>query len=190
MGFLYSIKRKKLLKIRLARTGRKNYPSYRIVVAEHSSAVQGKFIDIVGHYIPVRDPKVFEYDAEKIKEWINKGAKPSDTVATLLKNAGMPGMEKYIKPRNKNRKKKKEDEEVAEETAGVEESKTAEEGGKAPVEKSEEQAPAEETAPTENEEKPKEETATKEAAPDENQAKAKEETPEEAPKQDDKEVKA
>lgn len=95
-----------MLKIRLSRTGRTNYPSYRILVAEHSDAVKGKFIEILGHYIPNREPKVLEYDEKKIREWIDKGAKPTDTVASLLKNAGVTGMEKYIEPRNKKRKKK------------------------------------------------------------------------------------
>lgn len=100
-----------MLKIRLSRTGRKNYPSYRIVVAEHSAPIKGKFVEILGHYIPSRDPKVFEYKEEKIREWISKGAKPTDTVASLLKNAGVTGMEAYIDQRNKKRKKKKEVEE-------------------------------------------------------------------------------
>ncbi len=110
---MYFFKLKTLLKIRLSRTGRKNYPSYRIVVAEHSAPIKGKFIEVLGHYIPNRDPKVFEYNEEKIREWISKGAKPTDTVASLLKNAGVTGMESYIDPRNKNRKKKKEVEEEA-----------------------------------------------------------------------------
>ena len=97
-----------MLKIRLSRTGRKNYPSYRIVVAEHSAPIKGKFLEILGHYIPNRDPKVLEYDEKKIREWISKGAKPTDTVASLLKNAGVTGLESYIDQRNKKRKKKKE----------------------------------------------------------------------------------
>ena len=106
-----------MLKIRLSRTGRKNYPAYRIVLAEHSSAVKGKFIEILGHYLPVQTPKVLKYDEKKIKEWISKGAKPSDTVASLLKNDGVSGMEKYIEPKNKKKKKKKEVEEKPETAA-------------------------------------------------------------------------
>lgn len=96
-----------MLKIRLSRTGRKNYPSYRIVVAEHSAPIKGKFLEIVGHYIPNREPKVFEYDEKKIREWISKGAKPTDTVAALLKRNGVSGMEGFMEPRNKKRKSKK-----------------------------------------------------------------------------------
>ena len=130
-----------MLKIRLSRTGRKNYPSYRIVVAEHTAPIKGRFVEVLGHYIPNRNPKVLEYDEKKIKEWISKGAKPTDTVASLLKNAGVSGMEKYIAPRNKKRKKKNETEEVpAEETseANNEEAK----GNEAATE----EKPAEETS--------------------------------------------
>lgn len=97
-----------MLRIRLSRTGRENYPSYRIVVAEHTSAVKKKPIDVVGNYIPTRNPKVLKFDEKKIREWIAKGAKPTDTMAAILKNAGVSGMEKYMEPRNKKRKSKKE----------------------------------------------------------------------------------
>lgn len=133
-----------MLKIRLSRTGRTNYPSYRIVVAEHSDAVKGKFIEILGHYIPNRDPKVLEYDEKKIREWIDKGAKPSDTVASLLKNAGVTGLEKYINPRNKKRKKKNAPEEEEAPAAPQ-----AEEKEEKPEEKAEEKA---EEKPEEKEE--------------------------------------
>lgn len=96
-----------MLKIRLSRTGRKNFPSYRIVVAEHSAPIKGKFLEVLGHYIPSREPKVFEYDEKKIREWISKGAKPTDTVAALLKRNGVSGMEIFMEPRNKKRKSKK-----------------------------------------------------------------------------------
>ncbi len=92
-----------MLVIRLQRTGRKNLPAYRVVVAEKSWAVKKKSIDTVGHYLPTQTPKVIEIDQEKITEWIKKGAQPSDTVAALCKNAGMKGMEKYLSPRDKKR---------------------------------------------------------------------------------------
>lgn len=144
-----------MLRIRLSRTGRKNYPSYRIVVAEHARPVKGKFIEIVGHYIPIRDPKVLEYDQEKIKEWIAKGAKPTDTVASLLKNAGMTGLDEYIAPRDKKKKKKKEMKEEGGEAATP--AAPAAEGGEAPAE-----APAEVPKP---EDKPTEESPAKEEKP-------------------------
>jgi len=114
-----------LLKIRLSRTGKKSQPSFRLVLAEHTNAVKGKYKELLGHYVPSVDPKIFEFKKERIEYWISKGAQPSDTVASLLKRAGMPKMEKFIAPRNKKRKKKKggdEPEEKAE--APKEEAKT------------------------------------------------------------------
>lgn len=148
-----------MLRIRLSRTGRKNYPSYRIVVAEHARPVKGKFVEILGHYIPIRDPKVLEYDEKKIKEWIAKGAKPTDTVASLLKNAGVTGMEQYIEPRDKKKKKKKEqDEAPAEATAAPTEGGDKTAADEAPAD----DKPAEEP-PKKEEEAPKEEKPTDDA---------------------------
>ncbi|MFC1810957.1 30S ribosomal protein S16 [Patescibacteria group bacterium] len=130
---LYLLTKGKLLRIRLSRTGRKNYPSYRIVVAEHARPVKGKFIEIIGHYIPIRDPKVLEFDQEKIKEWIAKGAKPTDTVASLLKNAGMTGLDAYIEPKDKKKKKKKEMKEEEGGTAPAAPAAPAAEGTEAPA---------------------------------------------------------
>lgn len=96
-----------MLKIRLQRTGRENIPFYRIVVAEHTSPVKGKVIERVGFYNPLIKPWSFEFDKEKIPAWIKKGAKPSNTVARLLKAAGVADMEKFIVDM-KDRKKKKE----------------------------------------------------------------------------------
>ena len=85
-----------MLVIRLQRTGRENLPTYRLVVAEKARPVKGKFMEIVGLYLPARDPVVFEHKNDRIDHWVKKGAIPSDTVARLLKRAGMPNMEKYI----------------------------------------------------------------------------------------------
>ena len=90
----------------MSRTGKTNQPYYRIVVAEHSAAVKGKYNEILGHYVPLQKPKKLEFNEERIRYWISKGAKPSDTVASLLKNSGVAGMEIYIEPRNKKKKKK------------------------------------------------------------------------------------
>lgn len=95
-----------MLKIRLQRTGRTNAPTYRLVVAEHSRPVQGKHLEVLGHYLPTRNPVVFEFDSEKILGWIKKGACPTDTVARLLNKSGVKGMEKfivrYVKKRSKS----------------------------------------------------------------------------------------
>ena len=95
-----------MLKIRLQRTGRENIPTYRIVVAEKSDPVKGKSHEVVGHYLPARDPVVFEYKAERIQFWVDRGALPSETLARLLRKAGMKGMEKFITPYTKRKPKK------------------------------------------------------------------------------------
>ncbi|MBT7736312.1 30S ribosomal protein S16, partial [Candidatus Peregrinibacteria bacterium] len=95
-----------MLKIRLSRAGKKAQPSYKVVVQEHSQAVKGKFIEQLGIFRPTDDPKVFTVDVDRVKYWISVGAQPSDRVAVLLKNEGLDGMEKYIGPRNKQKKKK------------------------------------------------------------------------------------
>ncbi|MBI1813198.1 30S ribosomal protein S16 [Candidatus Peregrinibacteria bacterium] len=96
-----------MLVIRLQRTGRENLPTYRLVVAEKARPVKGKYLEIVGHYLPARDPVQFEHKDERIQHWIGKGAIPSDTVARLLKRAGLSNMEKFI-VRYAKRKSKKE----------------------------------------------------------------------------------
>ncbi len=96
-----------MLVIRLQRTGRQNLATYRVVVAEKSKAVKKQAVEIVGHYLPTRTPKVIEINQEKVTEWISKGAQPSATVASLLKKIGMPNMEKYMGKPVKSRKKTK-----------------------------------------------------------------------------------
>lgn len=99
-----------MLKIRLQRTGRENIPTYRVVVAEKRDPVKGRFLEVLGHYLPARDPSVFEHDDERIRFWIGKGAIPSETIARLLRKAGMKDMEKFI---HTYAKRKKKGEEVA-----------------------------------------------------------------------------
>jgi len=71
-----------MLKIRLQKVGKKNSPSYRVVLAEHTAPPQGKFQEILGFYNPRRKEKSFK--AERIKHWISKGAQLSPTVYNLL----------------------------------------------------------------------------------------------------------
>ncbi len=71
--------------IRLRRTGKTKQPSYRVVVADKRAPRDGKFIEIIGHYNPVRQPKVLEIKADRARYWLSVGAQPSDTVAFLLK---------------------------------------------------------------------------------------------------------
>jgi len=103
-----------LLRIRLTRTGKKSQPSYRIVVAEHTSPIKSKFVEIIGHYNLARTPRELVVDQDRVKHWISVGAKPTDSVAALLKSSGMDGMDKYIvKPRDLKRKKRNATEEKA-----------------------------------------------------------------------------
>lgn len=96
-----------MLKIRLTRTGKKGQPSYRVVVAEHTSPIKSKFVDTVGFYNVFRNPRQLELDQDKIKYWISVGAQPTDSVACILKGLGFTGMDKFIGPRDLKRKKKK-----------------------------------------------------------------------------------
>lgn len=97
-----------MLRIRFSRTGKKRQPSFRIVVAEAKSPVKGSSLEIVGNYMPAREPKLVTINKERITFWIQRGALPTDSVASLLKKEGMPNMEKYlVKPRDLKRKKRK-----------------------------------------------------------------------------------
>jgi len=72
-------------KIRLARVGSKKNPIYRVVVADARSPRDGRFIEIVGQYNPQTDPSTINLEEEKIRDWISKGAQPTDSVRRLLK---------------------------------------------------------------------------------------------------------
>ena len=76
------------VKIRLTRLGKKKQPTYRVIVADERAPRDGRFIDELGFYDPTQEPSVVKIDTEKAKDWIAKGAKPTDTVAKLLKIAG------------------------------------------------------------------------------------------------------
>jgi small subunit ribosomal protein S16 len=78
-----------MVTIRLRRTGKKKQPSYRLVVADSRSPRDGKFIEIVGHYNPVREPQELEVKADRIRHWISVGAQPSETVVRLLKRVNV-----------------------------------------------------------------------------------------------------
>ncbi len=73
------------VKIRLARHGAKKRPFYRIVVADSESPRDGRYLENVGTYNPLKDPAEVTLEEERIKYWINQGAIPTDTVKNLLK---------------------------------------------------------------------------------------------------------
>ena len=77
------------LKIRLTRAGAKKRPFYRIVIADSRSPRDGRFIEIVGRYNPQTDPSTIDLDEAKVKDWLAKGAQPSDPVRRLIKAAGI-----------------------------------------------------------------------------------------------------
>lgn len=77
------------VKIRMKRLGAKKQPFYRIVVADSRRARNGRFIEELGFYNPVSEPRMFRINADKVKTWISNGAKPSDTVNRLFKEYGV-----------------------------------------------------------------------------------------------------
>jgi small subunit ribosomal protein S16 len=106
------------VKIRLKRGGKKNAPSYRIVVADELCARDGRFIEEIGFYNPIT--KVEEVDLERVKYWKSVGAKPSATVARIVNRAekgiklAKPEVKGYVAPQSK---KKEIVEEATEEVA-------------------------------------------------------------------------
>ncbi len=77
-----------MLVLRLVRTGRRNQPKYRLVAAEQGEKLDGKVVEILGHYEPAAELKPFIFDKEKVQGWLSKGAMPSNTVAKLLNGQG------------------------------------------------------------------------------------------------------
>ena len=76
-----------MLSIRLRRVGARHQPSYRIVVADSRAARDGSFVEQIGFYNPRTDPPTVAIDEQKAREWILKGAKPSEAVERMLKAA-------------------------------------------------------------------------------------------------------
>jgi len=127
-----------MLAIRLQRIGKKNRPSYRVVISEKSRDLYGKQLEILGNYDPVAQPKVIKLDAERIKHWLSEGAQPSATVHNILVSQSIIEGKKV---RSWKPKKK-----AAAEGADKKESKP-----EAPKAK---EAPAENKTPEEKKEKP------------------------------------
>lgn len=121
-----------MLRIRFSRTGKVGQPSYRIVVAEHRMPVKGRYLELLGNYMPARRPKIVSINKERVLHWISKGAKPSDSIAALLKHEGFANMDMYLEPRTKKRASKGEEKAEAKPAAAA-----------APTEKTLEAKPAE-----------------------------------------------
>ncbi len=77
------------VRIRLRRMGAKKAPFYRIVVADSRSPRDGRFIEEIGYYDPLKDPAVIKVNEEKALDWMRKGAQLSDTVKAIFKKAGV-----------------------------------------------------------------------------------------------------
>lgn len=77
------------VKIRLRRMGAKKNPFYRVVVADSRSPRDGRFIEEIGYYNPLTEPKTVKIDDEKASKWLKNGAKPTDTVDRLFKENGI-----------------------------------------------------------------------------------------------------
>jgi len=78
------------VKIRLARAGMKKAPRYRVVIQDERMPRDGRFIERIGRYDPSREPALIEIDQEKAKEWLSKGATPTQTVRNLFEKVGIP----------------------------------------------------------------------------------------------------
>ena len=77
------------VKIRLRRMGAKRAPFYRVVVADSKSPRDGKFIEEIGTFDPMKNPAEVKIDVEKAQQWIKNGAQPTDTVKVLFKKSGI-----------------------------------------------------------------------------------------------------
>ena len=78
-----------MLKMRLARVGKKKQPTYRVVIADARAPRDGDFVEIIGHYNPRTEPTTFEIDADKVRAWLWKGAQPTERVQKLLTMRGI-----------------------------------------------------------------------------------------------------
>ncbi|HYM15569.1 MAG TPA: 30S ribosomal protein S16 [Dehalococcoidia bacterium] len=89
-----------MLRIRLRRVGKKKQPNYRLVVADSRAPRDGAFIETIGTYNPLTEPATITVDEAKAREWIRKGAVPSDRVQRILASQGIGEMP-VVAPRPK-----------------------------------------------------------------------------------------
>ncbi len=88
-----------MLRIRLRRVGKKKQPMYRIVVADSRSPRDGDFVESIGYYHPLDNPSTIVLDQERAKQWLDKGAQPSDRVAKILAIQGVAEIPKKLATR-------------------------------------------------------------------------------------------
>ena len=76
-----------MVRLRMTRLGTVKRPFYRVIATDSRSPRDGRFLEQLGYYDPMKTPKEIKLDLERVKYWISKGAQPSETVATLIKKA-------------------------------------------------------------------------------------------------------
>ena len=79
-----------MLTIRLARIGKKKHPYYRVVVTEKTRPRNGRFVEVVGTYDPLKKPAAVQINNDRVQYWLGKGAQPSDTVRSLIRSNQKP----------------------------------------------------------------------------------------------------
>ena len=92
------------VKIRLRRMGAKKKPFYRIIVADSRSPRDGRFIEEIGTYDPLKDPSEIKVNEERALKWLSEGAQPTDTVRALFKRVGLGGVEEEKKEEEEAKK--------------------------------------------------------------------------------------
>jgi len=171
------------LKIRLSRAGSKKRPIYRVVVTDSRNPRDGRFIEKVGIYNPLlkkEDKNRVQLEVDKIKDWMSKGAKPSDRIARFLGEAGVIPMPAQKNNPQKALPKKKAQERLAaaqEASTPVAEAPAAEAKEEAPAAEAKEEAPAAEAKEEAPAAEAKEEAPAAEAKEEAPAAEAKEEAP-------------
>jgi small subunit ribosomal protein S16 len=90
-----------LLKIRLARVGKKKQPTYRVVIADARAKRDGAYVEIIGHYNPRTEPNTFEIDEDKARDWLHKGAQPTERMHKLLATKGLMSAPVFPAPKPK-----------------------------------------------------------------------------------------
>ena len=78
-----------MVRLRLRRMGAKKAPFFRVVAADATSPRDGRFIEVLGHYNPTKDPQIIELKEDRIRYWLGVGAQPSDTVRSLFRQKGL-----------------------------------------------------------------------------------------------------
>ena len=152
-----------MLHIRLSRTGKRKQPLYRLIVTEKSQDPWGTYLENLGTYNPRTNPSTIHFKADRIQEWMKKGAQCSDTVWNLLVEQGVVKGEKRkavrISKKRKGEMNKKAEEKAAADVAKKEAEEAAKKAAEAEAEAAKQAAEAEAAAPAEE---PKEEAPAEE----------------------------